>query len=69
MNLYFVQDTDRPMHIVADSYGEAVTRWQKQIQRENDSGDCDHEEPQGVTLVAEGSNVDEFPSLLLPVTP
>lgn len=63
MNLYHVQDGDRPMYVVAQTYGDAVRRWQAQIGIENECGDA--EEPKGVALIAEGSDVNNFPELLL----
>ena len=36
MNLYHVQDADRPMYVVAFSYGHAVELWEEVIREEND---------------------------------
>lgn len=53
MNLYHIQDADRPMFVVASSWQAALTAWQKQISIENE--DCPPEEfnPQGIAFVAE----------------
>ena len=66
MNLYHVQDSDRPMWVVADDYGDAERRWRSQIAGENECppGDCDP--PDGVSLVASGTDKDEFPEVLVP---
>lgn len=87
MNLYHVQDDDRPMHVVAADFGDAVKRWQEQIRAENedarltysgipncgsvmtDDDDDDDVTPQGVTLLAEGSNRADYPELLLLAEP
>ena len=66
MNLYHVQDTERAMHVVAESFADAVVRWKAQIVRENPESDCEDDQPQGVSLLAEGSDVDKYPELLLP---
>lgn len=68
MNLYHVQDTDRATFVVAESFSHAVTRWREQMQRENPAEDMAGHEPQGVTLVAEGTDIDKNPEVLLPRT-
>jgi hypothetical protein len=65
MNLYQVQDDDRPMFVVARDFGDAVRRWQAQIAKENEG--CDGEQPKGVSVIAENSDVEAYPDLLLPV--
>ena len=54
--LYHVQDHDRPMWVVAESYQDAVDRWKEKIAEENPE-DCptkdDVEDPQGVQFVCD----------------
>ena len=58
MNLYLVQDSDRPIYIVARDYGHAVQRWRRVIFLENYDPEADSlddvEEPEGAQLVAKG---------------
>lgn len=63
-NLYHVQDSDRPMYVVADGWQDAVDRWRAQIAAENPDSDCSEDQPDGVTLVAKGGG--DYPGLLLP---
>lgn len=55
LNLYYVQDSDRPMHVLAVSWKEALTKWTNLIMAEND-GDAG-DEPQGIQLIAEYSDI------------
>lgn len=71
MNLYLVQDGERPMHVVAASFADAVHLWRAQIHRENaDEYSCaDDPEltgPDGVTVIACGTDRESMPELLLP---
>lgn len=66
MKLYLVQDAERPMHVVATDFGDAVRRWRAQIAKENPDVDCSDEEPHGVTLLAEGTDTERMPEILLP---
>lgn len=68
MNLFQVQDSDRPMWVVAESYGHAVKRWREQIAKENPTDDCSGEEPDGVNLIASGTDLNKMPEILLPTT-
>lgn len=54
LNLYLVQDADRPLYVLARSWEEARELWQQQIKDEN-QGECD--EPQGISLVAVAEDV------------
>jgi hypothetical protein len=60
MKLYHVQDGDRPMWVVADSYAMAVERWKEKVSDENPL-DCptklDVGDPDGVTLVCDEDEV------------
>lgn len=62
MNLYNVQDLDRPMWIAANTCQEAIDKWRSQIAKENDSSIEEVGEPQGVQLVCE--NNDDFPEYI-----
>lgn len=53
--LYLIQDPDRPMHVVAGSWENALFKWKQFIAAENDMKPCDVEQPQGIMLVA-GAN-------------
>lgn len=57
MPLFNVQDSDRPMWVVAESYGAAVEKWIKFVAKENDMEPEDVEAPDGVMLVCHD---DEF---------
>lgn len=50
MPLYHVQDSDRPMFIIAADFETALAQWRNQIRLEND-GDVG-EPPQGIQCVA-----------------
>lgn len=58
-NLYLVQDSDRPMHVVAGDFGAAVARWEKAVRAENEGaiGPDDKVTPQCVQLVCEASEL------------
>lgn len=49
-NLYHIQDSDRPMYVVAEDWQVALTRWKAHIRLENDGDEGD--EPDGIALVA-----------------
>lgn len=69
MNLYEVQDSDRPMYVVAKSWADAIDRWKAEIEIENGmkSGTFATEmpEPDGIRLVCANTDM-AMPSLLLP---
>lgn len=53
-NLYLIQDSDRPMHVLAKNWNEALEKWKTLICEENsDQGwsPDDVEEPHGIQLV------------------
>lgn len=66
LSLFQVQDSDRSMWVIAENYGDAVERWQKQISHENPGDDCSDDQPDGVNLIASGTDLDEMPEILLP---
>lgn len=53
MNLYHVQDEDRPMYVIAPHLASAIHKWKCHIACENDIEREDVEEPHGVSLVCE----------------
>ena len=69
MNLYEVQDGDRPMYVVADSWQSALDMWKREIEIENGmkAGTFGGEmpEPDGIRLVCANTDIT-MPSLLLP---
>ena len=69
MNLYEVQDGDRPMYVVADSWQSALDMWKREIEIENGmkAGTFGDEmpEPCGIRLVCANTDM-AMPSLLLP---
>lgn len=62
MNLYRIQDDRRPCYVIASDFTEALFVWQAQMEREN--ADCRIEPPDGVELVARGTDVDRMPGIL-----
>jgi len=62
MNLYQVQDEDRPMYVVAESWEAAFDAWCEVVERENNMGSEDVVMPKGIVYVC-----DEH-DLLLPPT-
>lgn len=69
MKLFRVQDADRPMLVAAHDWKDAVDRWREQIVREGNPEDFEEGEPidpDGIELVAERSDRNDFPDLLLP---
>lgn len=56
MNLYYIQDSDRPMWVIAANWLEAIEKWKAKIREEND-GECD--EPQGVQLICDEDELED----------
>ncbi len=54
-NLYLVQDRDRPMYVLAETYQKALENWQFFIAVENE--DDEISQPEGISLVAHGEDV------------
>lgn len=50
MNLYHIQDSDRPMWVIAANWQDALDKWKAKIKEENE-GECD--EPQGIELICD----------------
>ena len=58
LNLYHVQDSDYPKHVLARDYGEAVRFWEAHHRREMGvPEDEEVESPRGVALVAESDDI------------
>lgn len=55
MNLYYLQDSDRPLWVVAEDWTAALQKWRKLVKEENDDNDAPDVEyqPQGIQLVCE----------------
>lgn len=65
MNLYRIQDSDRPCYVLAPSYQAAVHAFRVQMMGENPSTPaCEVEDPDGVELLARRSNPDDSPEIL-----
>lgn len=65
MNLYEVQDADRPVYVIAESWESALRLWAARMAVENKISIDDIESPKGVRLVAENTSND-FPEVLYP---
>lgn len=59
MNLYHVQDDDRPVYVLASSWEAALAIWREKIRAENE--DVDPEEldldPAGILFVAKDDEI------------
>ncbi|MGE0289341.1 MAG: hypothetical protein AB7I42_24085 [Bradyrhizobium sp.] len=51
MKLYNVQDAERPMFVVAETFAQAIARWTALVQFENPGVEIDP--PQGVQFIAD----------------
>lgn len=51
--LYLVQDSDRPLYVIAGSWSGAINMWKKAVAIENDMEVEDVDEPKGAQLVAD----------------
>lgn len=51
-NIYFIQDSDRPMHVIAHTWQKAIDTWKSQIGIENAMNASEVSEPDGISLVA-----------------
>lgn len=56
-NLYLIQDPDRPMHVVADSWTQAVFKWKQLVALENEMKPEEVDEPQGIALIAQTNDL------------
>lgn len=53
MPLYFIQDNDRPLWVVAKDYGQAAYVWKKIVAKENELPIDDVEDPYGIQYVCD----------------
>ena len=53
MPLYLIQDTDRPLYVVAKNYGEAEYVWRKIVAKENELTLEEIDPPQGISFICE----------------
>lgn len=67
LHLFHVQDTERPMYVVAEDWAQAVESWRRVIRTENDLSPDDQPNPDGISRLTDtiGTSL-EFPELLLP---
>src|SRR6266576_4893324 len=56
-NLYHVQDSDRPMWVIASNWTEAVHLWKMHVAAENDQTPVDVPECQGIQLICEANEL------------
>lgn len=58
LNLYHIQDADRPMYVFAPDWNGALAAWRTQITTEN-PGDYDTEppNPEGIAFIADNADV------------
>lgn len=63
--LFFIQDGDRPMHVVAPDWNAALAAWRRLIASENEGMDA--AEPEGISKVADANEllIDEMLRLAL----
>lgn len=70
MNLYQVQDSERPMYVIAANWNHAIELWRSQIITENPNEDFTSEDPQGVSLIATHAGVagkdSDLPDVIFP---
>lgn len=50
VNLYHIQDSDRPMWVIAANWQDALEKWKTKIREENE-GECD--EPEGIQRICD----------------
>lgn len=51
MKLFHIQDNDRPMYVVAESWQAALDSWKALVRAENDGDEGD--EPNGIAIVCD----------------
>lgn len=57
MPLYYVQDSDRPLYVVAADFGQAVRKWQGLIAQENEIPADEAGSPEGVHHLCDGDEL------------
>lgn len=68
LNLYLVQDDDRPLYVLAQDWNDALRGWQLRIRRENDMEPDEDCQPSGIHLVASADEI-VLPAILPIATP
>lgn len=58
-NLYHIQDDDRPMWVLANSWSDALAKWKTVVAAENDMKAEEVSEPNGIAIVCESDDVIE----------
>lgn len=52
MKLFYIQDPDRPVHVIAESWGQALEKWRSLVEKENpDVPSNEIDDPEGIKLV------------------
>lgn len=57
MKLFHVQDADRPMYVLANSWREAFNNWCAKVAEENDCSKGEVEDPDGVAWMADEDDI------------
>ena len=52
MKLFHIQDSDRPMYVIGDSWQGALSKWKKLVAEENNIHSVEVEEPLGIALIS-----------------
>lgn len=68
LNLYLVQDDDRPLYVLAQDWSDALRGWQLRIRRENDMEADEDCQPTGIQRIAEADEII-LPAILPAGTP
>ena len=55
--LFYVQDADRSMYVLAPNWTEALRKWKELIVMENPEEDCSDEDPDGISLVVNANEL------------
>ena len=55
--LFHVQDSDRPMYVVAFTYDDALSKWRRFVAREDDCGEGEIVPPDGIAFIAESDDL------------
>lgn len=57
VNLYQIQDADRPLWVIAENWNSALDKWKRVVAQENDMEPNEVDEPRGITLVCEADEL------------
>lgn len=57
LNLYKVQDSDRPMWVVAGNWRKALEAWKLYVGPENGVSPKDARDPEGISLICENDDL------------